>query len=1598
MRKSRLFVNHYTALLIAFMGAMPCYAQLSAGFSANKLEGCAPLVVQFRDESTGNPTSWRWDLGNGTLSFFQNPAATYFNPGTYTIKLVVSNGTQSDSTVKVQYITVHASPTINFTASDTSGCYPLRVQFNDLSNPGDGSITNWLWDFGDGDTSSLQNPSHSYTSAGNYNVSLQVKNSKGCVFSDTRLQYIKLNNGVQADFSLGNSANCRPPTPISFTNLSTGTGSLSYQWFFGDGSSSTAVNPSHTYTSAGTYTVRLIVRNNTGCVDSLVKSNAVIIGTVDAAFSSPAILCAGQPFPLLNNSTPVPTGAQWDFGDGSFSTELSPVKTYNVAGTYQIRLISLFGACRDSMQRSIQVIDKPQSAFTAINTNACKPPLNVSFTQQAGGAISYKWLFGDGDSSAAANPSHIYRNYGSYDVTLITTNAAGCTDTLRKLNFVNIQQPSVTLMQLPQEGCVPYTYRPVITINTPDSIVSYEWNFGDGTVSAEKDPTHIYNNPGTYSISLIYTTAAGCTDSVKVQNAIRVGEKPVVNFDATPRYACAFQPINFKNNSSVGDRWFWRFGDGGTSSEKDPQYIYQDTGWFSVTLVVWNNGCADSLTIPNFIRIKPPVARFIDSSGCDTKFSRWFRDRSIGAQSWFWDFGDGNSSTLQHPSHAYNRAGSYLVTLTVKNDTCEHSTTRQVVIVAEAAAFSANDTVVCKGTAVNFSAENSIAANVSGYEWNFGDGSRGSGRNPAHIYTKTGLYSVQLVITDINGCRDTLSRPQYIRVNGPTAVFNSNTPAVCNLSTIVFSDSSFSDGTHPIKQWIWNYGDGSTDTLTAPPFQHQYITPGLFTVSLTVSDSIGCTDRVQRNSFLTISKPFPSFSSPDTLSCTNKMIRFFNQTGGNGPMTYQWTFGSQNSSTALQPVTSFTAEGDYSVKLVVTDRYGCVDSVSRINYIRIRDPKARLAVSDSVATCPPLVVNFTNQSQNFSTYRWDFGDGTSSSVSAPVHFYTYPGVYRAKLTITSVGGCVDSVIQVITVRGPQGTFRYDDRGGCEPTTVLFTGTTKDQVSFIWDFNDGTVTQTGDSIISHTYTRRGVYLPKMILKDPQGCQVSIPGKDTIRIYGVDAKFGSSQQLVCDSGLVRFRDSSVANDLITSYRWDLGAGVTSQLQHPSQYYRQSGVYPIRLIVTTQKGCVDTAALPLPLRIIESPVITMRADTGACIPATANFAGIVVKNDSSQLQWNWSFGNGTAATGQNPQPVVYTVSADYTVRLVGKHPSGCADTVFSTYRAFPLPDTRVGADQVICLNAVTDLQATGAVQYTWSPAIGLSCTDCASPKASPVQNTTYQVMGKNIYGCLARDSVLISVQQPFRIQVGSGDTLCVGETFQLFAAGADQFIWSPAAGLDNNRIARPKASPTVPTVYQVIGRDNNNCFTDTGSVAVMVYPYPKVDAGDDQTIPVGNSAKLKADLSGDVTGIRWTPQTALSCVSCSDPVGTPKQNITYSIEAVNAGGCVTKDEVSIFVFCANSNLFMPNTFSPNGDGNNDVFYPRGKGLFAIKTLRIFNRWGELVFERTNFGANDTVKGWDGTYKGKPALQDVYVYTIDVLCENNTVLTYNGNIALIR
>jgi gliding motility-associated-like protein len=1597
--------NHLNVFLLVAIclcaASFHAHSQLKADFSANTMAGCSPLVVQFSDKSTGGATSWRWDLGNGTISLFQNPSTVYFSPGTYTVKQVIKNAAGADSIEKVHYITVYDNPVVDFTASDSTGCFPLPLQFTDKSTVSGAAITKWQWDFGDGDTASAQNPFHTYHSPGNFSVTLNVTSDKGCSKSFGRAPYVQINSGVIANFDYtAASHNCSAPVTIQFNNTSVESGTVAYQWNFGDGQTTTAKNPTHTYTANGTYTVTLIAVNNTGCSDTLRKTNLLVIGSGTTGFNIPDSICAGEPFYAINTSTPASASVQWLFGDGSSSVEAAPQKAYNTAGTYTVKLINYFAACTDSLSRSIKVLPKPVAVFTSNQTYSCSAPATIQFYNNAIGAVAYKWIFGDGATSTSANPAHVYTSFGNYTVTLVVTGANGCTDTITKPNYIGVKRPVVTINNLPVKGCLPLTVPFSANVAVQDNVTAYHWDFGDGTSATQANPVKIYTTEGSYTVKLVITTAMGCSDSVTMTGAVQTAPVPKAEFTATPRDICRSASAGFINQSTpTGDQWLWQFGDGGSSTNNNPVYQYSDTGYYNVSLIVTSKGCSDTITKKAYIHVNPPVARFITSMDCKDKYQRTFTDQSTAAQSWQWDMGDGAASTAQNPVHRYAAKGIYKVRLIVTHDGCVDSMSQNIVIADEHPGFDADKNEVCKQATVAFSLTNFTPAYLGGMVWNFGDGTASATLgNVSHVYTHAGTFKVSVVYTDVNGCVDSTVKTQYIKVNGPTAAFGVAQPKICIDNTAAFIDQSTTDGEHAIVKWDWNYGDGSPDqSYTAAPFKHTYNNGNTFTVSLQVTDNAGCTNKIAKANAVIVSNPKAAFTSADTSSCPGKPVNFANASSGT-QLQYTWDFGDGTVAAQQAPAHQYLQEGVYTVNLLVVDPVGCRDSIKRANYIKISIPVAQFAISDSVGSCPPLQVQFTNQATNYTAIRWDFGDGNTSTLHDPVHFYNVPGVYYATQYITGPGGCTDVMQRKIVVKGPKGSFVYTPTTGCAPMKVAFNATGNGIQSLVWDFNDGNTNATTTTSVEYTYNTAGKFIPRLILVDSAGCQVPVIGADTINAIGVVANADMDTYRICNSGSIQFTDRSVANDYITGHLWNFGDGATSTQASPKHTYSAApATYTITHTVTTANGCTAVSHLTDTIKVYATPKIAITGDKEACVPGTLAFNAVITGNAAGLTKY-WNLGNGTTAGDVAAVSQTYNAAGNYQVQLQTIYQDYCRDTARYNVDIWPLPNTFAGNDTVACLNKPVQLHAAGAAQYIWNASPDISCTQCAAPLINPADNTAYVVTGASVHGCVKSDTLYVRVRKPFTMVVQPGATLCAGQQFTLGAVGADKYQWSPAATLDNATSPTPKATPAATTVYTVVGRDNDNCFADTGSVKVVVYPIPGIFAGNDTTVSTGSTIRLPAQSSADITSWNWTPADGLSCTNCSTPNATIKGSVTYKVTARNDGGCTASDDITITSVCNSGNWFIPNTFSPNGDGMNDVFYVRGKGLYQIHSLRIFNRWGQAVFEKRDFMANDPAAGWDGKINGKPADMDVYVYIVEIVCDNSSIVPYKGNVALIR
>src|SRR5690349_9529865 len=536
---------------LAWLGGISSHAQDPvASFSADNTSGCGPLHVTFTDHSTGDPTSWSWDFGNGQLSTKQSPDVTYAQPGTYTVRLVVKNATGIDDTTQTGYITVFGPPSASFTADLTTACVPAAVQFTDHStSPPGTSITSWLWNFGDGGTATGQNPSHTYTNTGFYTVSLQVTNSNGCKSTALIGRYIRIISGVNVDFAFSQPPTCQPPFLINFRDQSSGPGTLSYSWSFGNGSTSTVQNPSTTYNTAGTYTVKLSVQSDLGCSGTTSKDIIVAGKTTD--FTAPANICVGQTINFQNNSNPAPVSSFWTFSDGTTSSQINPVKTFLSGGTFQVKLINNYGNCKDSVTKNVTVISSATVDFSSDDSIPCSVPSTVQFTDKSPVASSWVWTFGDGTTSTAQTPTHRYTNPGLYDVSLTITLAGGCSNVITKSQYIKIKPIVASVTNAPAGGCAPFTFSPVPSVQSIDSVVSYSWDFGDGTTSNLQNPTHTYNATGSYTLTLIVTTQSGCVKTITIPKGVITGTKPTADFTFSPNNTCASTPIQFTDNSST---------------------------------------------------------------------------------------------------------------------------------------------------------------------------------------------------------------------------------------------------------------------------------------------------------------------------------------------------------------------------------------------------------------------------------------------------------------------------------------------------------------------------------------------------------------------------------------------------------------------------------------------------------------------------------------------------------------------------------------------------------------------------------------------------------------------------------------------------------------------------------------------------------------------------------------------------------------------------------------------------------------------------------------------------------------------------------------
>jgi parallel beta-helix repeat protein len=734
--------------------------------------------------------------------------------------------------------------------------YPIpgqAVQFTDASS---GSPTSWQWDFSDGTTSVVQNPTHAFAARGFYRVALTIGNDSG---SRTMRRMIT----VVAGSSLRASFAFSPGYPglgqeVQFTDTSTGS-PASWQWDFGDGRTSTVRNPRHAFTARGFYRVSLTINDGSSSKTVLRTVTIASAAELAASFSySPVSPAAGQEVQFTDTSTGSPTSWQWSFGDGGTSTAQNPSHSYTTAGPKTVTLTIVSSSGSNTAIQSISVTSSLAAAFTYSPASPMAGQ-TVQFTDTStGNPTSWQWNFGDGGTSTAQNPSHVFATAGARTVALIAINASGSNSTTRT---VTVGAPlAASFTYSPASPAAGQTVQ--FTDTSAGNPTSWQWNFGDGGTSTAQNPSHVFATAGSKTVALTATNSSG---SETATQTITVVPAVVASFTYSPASPAAGQSVRFTDTStgSPTSRQ-WNFGDGGSSTSRNPSHTFATAGSKTVTLTVTNSSGSDTAT--QTITVAPAlVASFTYSPASPAAGqSVAFTDTSTGRPSiWQWDFGDGATSQAQNPSHIFTAAGSFNVTLTIMNASGQASVNLTVTVSPVdtlTASFTYSPASPAAGQSVAFT-DRSTGSPTS-RQWNFGDGGTSTSRNPSHTFTTAGSKTVTLTVTSSTGSINTSrtvtviaslvaaytvtlvvinaslsSSVTRVVVVVPSSVltasftYSPSSPVVDQ--AVQFTDTSTGD---PVS-WSWDFGDGVTSTYQNP--SHTFASAGAYTVTLVASTTLG---------------------------------------------------------------------------------------------------------------------------------------------------------------------------------------------------------------------------------------------------------------------------------------------------------------------------------------------------------------------------------------------------------------------------------------------------------------------------------------------------------------------------------------------------------------------------------------------------------------------------------------------------------------------------------------------------------------------------------------------------------------------------------------
>ncbi|MFY8091833.1 MAG: PKD domain-containing protein [Chitinophagaceae bacterium] len=964
------------------------------------------------------------------------------------------------------------SQTSSFTVNDSAQCITGNSYI--FSNTSTGSGNTYLWSFGDGTTSTSTNPSKVYTTAGIYSVELKVTNSGIDYYSSKTIAVDPM--PVASFYSIASTQSGGSYTFISTSTITSGT--MSYSWNFGDGTSSTQINPTKNYLATGTYAVTLTVTSNGGCVSTSTQNVNVTLAGLLAAFdiSSLSSQClSGNSFTFTNQSS---TGGgitySWNFGAGAtpatFTGSNPPSVTYSSGGAKTVTLTvnSTSPVATAVSTQTVNVYANPTASFTHSNV------ANVfTFTSTSVNTSNVSWLSNGNNIGSGNTINYTYNTPGVYTIKLAAQNG-NCYDTATQTITAPVAPPP-TAAPVASFNVVSSSSQCIsgnsFTFNNTSSGVgnTYQWSFPSATPSSSNSlnpGTVVFNASGVHVVTLTVTNAGGTSAA---NQAVTVSAKPTASFS----YSNNGADYTFFNGSYISagtiSSYEWAVDGTNFSSIQNPPLQTLTAGTRVVRLIVVSDaGCRDTISQTiNVTVVAPPagapVASFSFASGntqCLSGNSFTFTNSSTGTgNTYAWTFAGGTpaTSTSANPGTVtFATAGSHLVTLVATNVNGTSTSTQYAVIANPVASFNTY-TNTSAGDSYTFISTSTVPSGTMTYSWNFGDGSPASSLvNPTHTYSTPGTYTVTLTVTGSNGCPATTTTGSVTYCPKAVAAFNvsSSTSQCLTGNSFTFNNTSSNTAGTPASgmSYLWKFGDGSTSTLQNPPAK-SYAAWGDYDVQLFATvTSGGCTHTDSVKIFKAVSaEPMPVASynlyldtylqatalySDTVKRCFRPGMDFAyhsSSTVARGQMAIRkWSFETAairfregDSVHYHNPRVIFDTAGTYHVKHTITTDKGCKDSVIRV--VRLSDPRAvftadTIVVPDAYAA--PQVV-LTNNSYDYGGwimgYNWNFGGPgaapTSSTAQNPGNVtYTCGGTKTLTLTITSDAGCTNTTTRNVVIK------------------------------------------------------------------------------------------------------------------------------------------------------------------------------------------------------------------------------------------------------------------------------------------------------------------------------------------------------------------------------------------------------------------------------------------------------------------------------------------------------------------------------------------------------------------------------------------------------